>query len=605
MNTNEKSKVLKRKELLCKFKNSIDERRKKVLAFRKLTDSFLQDNIKFLQQICWYKNRRRLEHAKPSKIPKQDPKSLVNCYNRLVQFRSQPVEMIWLELVRLVSLMLGVYGAMQKRGCMLERLTYRNIMDQYRTAVNITDLGIDSNAMNVNYNYKDYAATKKISVPAEAVKIMLKNENLRTQEDIMAIYWLMMDLPVFQNNYSHELRMALAKNLKYFKCESKRVLTARNRNPIRVYFIFSGIVSVVVDSEDSIGSIKKTISLGRGSCIGHTLKSSHCVCLTDCEFLTTDKSVYMREKIHEVEKKKLEERFHFFRNWPPLEDWSDNAIYDIASLSYTDHYPSGTLILQDKFDEELDLIWFILRGKIDVVKVANIEEFKKTIEKKNNNLEEVKQKFSKFLEPSVKTTIQNKNLLKGKCKENIIDTELATQESFYKLPRDFLDKKHSVVSYVEIQNKPIYLRMRTLCQGECYGLDNIADEKLKLSLPDDRKSTKRFCLVSRDSLVIRLSCSHFKGLTQVLGINKNLLVKAMHSYYDDEKIYNTMKTELEWMKYKKYNIESLVLRKPTKIKAHNFVNHLKHTSNNTSIAAFNQPNYMNPVWKVVGYLHES
>ena len=590
----------KRKELLCKFKDHIYHRKKQAKAFKLLTESTLKENINRLQQICWGRNRRRLQHSKPSKLPNQDTTSLLNCYNRLVQFRMQPVEMLWLELVRMVSLMIGVYGAMQKRGCMLERLTYRNIMDQYKTAVNINDLGVDSNAMNVNYNYKDYAAARKISVSTAAVKIMLKNENLRTHEDIMAIYLLMMDFPVFQNNYSHNLMWALAKNLKYFKCEAKRVLTAKNRNPIRVYFIYSGTVSVMVESEDTVGSVKRTISLSRGSCIGHTAKSSHCICTTDCEFLTIDKSVYISEGIHAVESKKMEERFDFFRNWPPLEDWSDNAIYDVASLSYTDSYPSGTLILEDRLDSEFDLMWFVLSGKIDVVKVVSQQSFKLAVEnnKGKNSFKMGKRgNLSRLIDVTLKNVKPKKRKNFTKCQKN--DKNPPSIYTFHYMSSHLLDKSTSENLAVKKDlDTPIYLRMRTLCQGECYGLDNIEDERIKLTLTDDRRSTNRFCLVSRDCVVIRLSCSHFKGLGQILGVNRQELVKAMHSYYDDEKIYNVMKNELDWMRFKQASVEALTLRNPTVKKERNFDNHLKHTSNNLLLAAYNQPNYMTPLKKV-------
>lgn len=122
-------------------------------AFSKVTDERVKECIKELQGRRWKRNRRRAEHQQPSKIPQTELKSALRSYNRLIQFRRKLPEMAWLEILRSVTLMISAYGAMKKRGCLLERLTFRNIMDQYRVAVNTTERGVDT-AVNVNYNYK-------------------------------------------------------------------------------------------------------------------------------------------------------------------------------------------------------------------------------------------------------------------------------------------------------------------------------------------------------------------------------------------------------------------------------------------------------------------
>ena len=122
-------------------------------AFSKVTDERVKECIKELQGRRWKRNRRRAAHQQPSKIPQTEIKSALRSYNRLIQFRRKLPEMAWLEILRSVTLMISAYGAMKKRGCLLERLTFRNIMDQYRVAVNTTERGVDT-AVNVNYNYK-------------------------------------------------------------------------------------------------------------------------------------------------------------------------------------------------------------------------------------------------------------------------------------------------------------------------------------------------------------------------------------------------------------------------------------------------------------------
>lgn len=586
------TKKVSKKNKKCKVNNFIINHEKKNEYFRQLSEKTLGDKIMKLRQMCWGRNRRRERHFKASNILLKDLMSIEGDSPLMNQFRKRSVEMLWLELVRYVSLMIGVYGAMQKRGCILERITFRNIMDLYRVAVNTTELGVD-NGMKVNYNYKDYVATKKVTVSADAKKVMHKQSNLRTHQEIMTLYSMMMNLPVFQNNYSHKLRWALAKNLKHYQCEAKRVLTAENRNPIRVYFIYSGMVNVIVDSEDT-KSEKRTITLTRGSCIGHTKKTLQCVCATDCEFLSIDKSVYIKEGIHAVESRKLEQRFNFFRHWPPLENWSDNAIYDIANISYTDSYPSGTMILQDKKDEELDILWFVLSGKIDVVKVMSQKAYENR--KNQSDILIEKTERSEMLKNSITKKITNSIREKSKC--TLKSLRVPSNYKMKTTVSDTKDLKKCTVSDCYGVKQPIYLRMRTLTQGECYGLDNIEDDKIMFRLSDEPRSTNRFCLVSRDCVIIRLSCYHFKSLIQILGVNREKVSMAMHFYYDDSKIFSTMKQEIEWKNYKHYCVESQVLRRPSLMKDKNFNNHFKHTIPNLGITAFNQVNFMFPLKSV-------
>ena len=118
---------------------------------------------------------------------------------------------------------------------------------------------------------------------------------------------------------------------------------------------------------------KQFIALERGSFIGHNAKSSYCECATACEFLTLDRELYIKEGIYENESKEFEERFNFFRNWSLLENWSDNAVYDIANVSFTNNYSRGTLVMRDREETKKNLLWFVLSGEVDVFKVIGSE----------------------------------------------------------------------------------------------------------------------------------------------------------------------------------------------------------------------------------------
>lgn len=323
---------------------------------------------------------------------------------------------------------------------------------------------------------------------------MQKHENFRTHQDIMTIYTIMMNLPIFQNNYSYDQCWTLAKNLKYLRCEAKRVLTLRNRNPILVYFIYSGTVNVVVELESNqmFTNPKRIITLTRGACIGHKAKTPLCICATDCEFLTIEKCIYIKEGIHAVQTQEMEDRFDFFRNWPPLDNWSDNAIYDLAALSYTDSYASGTMILQDTKDEASDLVWFVLDGKMEVVKVAsNAMCLWSWLQSKSPNVPsqaETKSTMAKLLDCTLKKIVTKEESGRGICKEANLESSGMHTSSLRSVTNYLLDNKptESIKGQERIK-RPIYLKMRNLTAGECYGLD-----KMNGFLDPANKTTDRF-----------------------------------------------------------------------------------------------------------------
>ncbi|ESN98065.1 hypothetical protein HELRODRAFT_177299 [Helobdella robusta] len=564
--------------------------------FLKNTQENLKDQLRKLKIRCLLKHKRRIAAAKSPLVPNIDGQlSAEETYKRKQQFRRLPPDFVWMDIIRKVVLMITAYGAMQKRGCLLERVTYRNIIEQYRVAINTTTASGNEAMMssNVKYNPKDYAASKKFSIPTGAVKIMQKPMALRTHKDIMTIYAIMMDLPIFQN-YSTKLRWSIARHVKYFKCEPKRVLTLENRHPIRVYFIYSGIVNVVFKEEEGSNLIgtKKKLSLKRGACIGHTGKTRLCVCATNCEFLAIYKTTYIKEGIDAVQVREAEDRFEFFRKWSPIDSWSDNAVYDLANISYTEGYPSGSFILHNVLEKDSDVVLFVLQGKLDVVKVTSNKKCH-DIEKNKSLPKTLGAASRKFLDPILKQVNPKNANDVNLCNPFIKNSRQTTKFSSDKYSLSSLVSEVADVRLTNIQDSgtvlitPIYVGIRTLYEGECYGLERIQEEK------DSRKRIKnQFCLISRDCVVIKLSGSLLLELIQHLGVDKNEMRKKAQTYQDETTICDLIEKDLMWKQYKQSVIETQVLSRPTIRKSKNFLNHV---ANETRLpGVFNQAKYMFP-----------
>ncbi|ESN98066.1 hypothetical protein HELRODRAFT_177300 [Helobdella robusta] len=542
MHRRDRTKVLKLPPLedirLKKIKCRLHERIVASFVDQNYTDSInsnLRENLTALKRLAWLRACRRKAGYAPSLLMPVERRDFEET-NLINAFRSQPPEMIWLSAVRNTVLMILAYGAMMKPFKEHEKVTQKSILNEFRVPLNAME------TMALTYDYKAYICEQDATVPANVIKIMAKNEHSRSWEDIMAIYSVMLNLPIFQMKYSRKMCWKLAKYFRYFKCEMRRIMTLSNRNPIRVYFIYSGEVNVLFHADENedftTTSHKKAIKLTRGACIGHMARTQLCVCATDCEFFTIDKVTFVEKGLYAVLEQEFEEKFEFFRKWLPISDWSDNAVYDLASVSFIDNYPTGSLILQDIAEKDSDLIWFVVKGIVDIVKVTTYKACEILIHGKeeDNPAKIKKQKLAQFSNTILKKIIPKPLIQPADCPEktaHFIAKRLTHPATKFEKSTEKLMKKST---------KPVYLKIQSLVRGECYGLGKVDPDHLQ----DYRN---KFCLISRDSLVIRTPCTELKNLIEILGIDRKELKNAIVMLPTEEEICVQIKNNLYWKCY--------------------------------------------------------
>ena len=443
-------------------------------------------------------------------------------------FVGPPPDVIWLRVVRYVVLMLNAYGAMIKPFKKTEKVSEKSIKNEFGAKI--------GKGRIFHFEASQFTRGIKETVPENCIQVMNKVAHARSQNDIMLVYSVMMDLPIFNLKYTAEVCWKMAKYIRYTKCERKKILTKHSRRPILVYFLYSGQVNVVYSTDNEATVKAKTIALKPGACLGYAKKTRFSVCATDCEFLTIDREVFESEGFIAAAKREEEDKFNFFRNWMPISDWSDNACYDLAKSSYIDNYPGDRLILYNRRENLSDLVYFVARGSVDVIKVTSFDQCR-----------DKPVKVSESCAMRMKAALESKFRTSGSTGVNLMRSSIECERENISI--SIKDKVESeLVDAVTLPNaseyegKPLYIKIRSLEEGDCYGLG-------KLDVADLREESGRFCLVSRNSTIIRTPCKDLRELIAILGVDKKALEKNHFPYESDEHICRKVR---DWLRSKRY-----------------------------------------------------
>ena len=143
-------------------------------------------------------------------------------------------------------------------------------------------------------------------------------------------------------------------------------------------------------------------------------------------------------------------------------------------------------------------------------------------------------------------------------------------------------------------NHSMFLRMRTLYSGQSYGLHNIAQNVLNVVVDAGRNCTNRFCLVSKECVLIRLSCQDLQKLTGILGINKTHILKEMYFYHSDSQVQDTVEQILKNNDFKRKTIESCVLNMSNKARNKIFTKHMMNIDSDMDLIAGSYVKYNKP-----------
>lgn len=443
-------------------------------------------------------------------------------------FLGPPPDVIWLRVVRYVVLMLSAYGAMIKPFKRTEKVSEKSIKSEFGAKI--------GKGRIFHFEASQYARGIKETVPENCIQVMNKVAQARSQNDIMLVYSVMMDLPIFGLKYTPEMCWKMAKYIRYTKCEKKKILTKHSRRPILVYFLYSGQVNVVYSNENEATAKAKTIALKPGACLGYSKKTRFSVCATDCEFLTIDREIFESEGFVEAAKREQEDKFNFFRDWMPISDWSDSACYDLAKSSYIDNYPGDRLILYNRRENFSDLVYFVVRGSVDVIKVTSFDRCR-----------ERPLKMSESCAMRMKAAIESKFKVSGSVGANLMRSSIECERenisvSTKERAESELIDAVTLANPSEYDGRPLYIKIRSLEEGDCYGLG-------KLGVADLSEESGRFCLVSRNSTIIRTPCKDLRELISILGVDKTALKMNHFIYESDEHICRKVR---EWIRARKF-----------------------------------------------------
>ena len=440
------------------------------------------------------------------------------------QFIKVPVEKVWLDVVRRVTLLLTVNSVM--RACMggHENFTKKSMIHRYQFNLSSNPLSFDTAA---------YKAAKSLNVNAHTISICRRSPKSRNEVDLRAVYSALSEFPVFNRCFSVSERLSLCKYMQYMKKDEKSIITHFNRTPINIYFLFSGEINVFDRGQENnvVFESQKRLSLRKGAYFSNKKKTELCVCSEECELFYIEKKIFNRLGLNRVFEVENEKMFNFFRSWPPLCDWSDNAIYDLVEVSIFNQASNRSLLLKDHEEDKSKVLWFVMEGTIDVVKITGLEPCLKLLRKTylpsivNHNTDGIfiKSNYNRMYplkECGKWTSRPASNNLKS-----IFEPSNETETAFSSL-RTFT---------------PIFLRVHQLQANESYGLG-------KLKIADFQDCAGRFCLIGNRCTFIQTSVEKMKELIAVLGINIANLKEESVVYPSDYVIAEKVKNKIAYKK---------------------------------------------------------
>ncbi|KAK2141753.1 hypothetical protein LSH36_1048g00007 [Paralvinella palmiformis] len=439
----------------------------------------------------------------------------------------QPIRR-WRRTTRLVRMLCGVCIALRKY--VVEAGLMTNYVMAVKRRKSLSDDSEDE-MEEITFCLKNFQMKKELSVPLVLINAMEKTPNRRTEQETLAISHLMRNLPSFRN-YTQDMQLEMSRIVRYQKCEKGRVVLRKGHIGYSVYFIYSGSVSVVLDAEGEEMYVRKPkVILRKGACFGEIAllrdarRNATIVCAEECEFLVIDKDDFIESGLHLMVEEELNNRFTFFRNWPPFEEVSDDVIHHMASISRTEYFNYNKVVINDSRRNEN--IWFVVEGSCDVLRLVDLR---------------ISPKYRRIAK--LMATDQHHYLVNGAYNQVKPATKARNNSSTKTEPNN---KRHT-----EAENPPetnIYVKLDTLRDGQSFGLDDFFNS-------DDDFEPCRHSLVSKACTVIHISRDK---LAEILDPDTVQLMKPFgKSYPTDMALCESFLSKSEWNNYKQEVVSDIL-----------------------------------------------
>ncbi|KAI0233993.1 Cyclic nucleotide-binding domain-containing protein 2 [Lamellibrachia satsuma] len=396
-----------------------------------------------------------------------------------------------------------------------------------------------------------FLINKKNDMPKPVTLLMEKNPDERTEHDLELIGREVWKIPSFRK-YSSRLQRMMCRIVRYMKCGKRRVVLRKGHIGYNVYYIYSGSVNVLLEKDDTGIFVKpEVVVLKKGACFGeialleNTRRNATIVCAEPTEFIVIDKEDYVKNGLSDQMKEETRMRFEFFRNWKPLAQWSDTAIHALSYISRTEDFVYNRVIVADS--QRNEWLWFIAKGNGELLRFIDLEKCTNPL-----LLEDLENKGFQFLNtsrPNDPPGVDRRKIASEKKNDVVPGITLTkpgqmVDPAWQGMPALLFGKKDRkrLVSLKKQQlaigqkgestdgtpapdlkkptpggaGKGIYLRIDTLVQGQCMGLESLFPE----TDVGRRHAQQRYSLVSQGCTVIHLPRVKFRYRWDILGLTE-------------------------------------------------------------------------------------
>ncbi|OAF66611.1 hypothetical protein A3Q56_05669 [Intoshia linei] len=326
-----------------------------------------------------------------------------------------------------------------------------------------------------DFNVILYTRTRELNVSKKLIDILLKKPADRTESDIFAIHSVLIDLQSYRK-YKKDMQKMFCKVVRYERIGRRRVILRKGHIGYNLYFVYSGIVSVLMDKDnDSVFVKQNVVSLKRGACFGeialieNTRRTATVICSHDTELFVIDKEDFHENHLDIKWQEEFDFRFNFFKKWEPLKEWSENKIRSLTYVSRIQEYQYNQAIVENNKDNEW--IWFVVKGSCDVLTTLDICE---------NDAQPMNPSYENSIMVYQKKILKDNKKDKHECNVKPIRTDLMGK---IKNKNQKEDRKACT----------LFVKIKTLRDGECFGLEN---------MQNGRNSKFNVSLVSRGCEVI-------------------------------------------------------------------------------------------------------
>ncbi|XP_074653561.1 cyclic nucleotide-binding domain-containing protein 2-like [Tubulanus polymorphus] len=235
-----------------------------------------------------------------------------------IRNKPRPI-LIWRKWARVVRMMCAVCSALRK----YSRSGYIDLESMHIDIPTKRKLGVtqneDGNLEEVSFNPRDFKRKAELTWPDYAKRVVEKRPDKRTDDELASIASLMRGLHSFRK-YTQRMQYLLCRVVRYCNFNKKRVIVRKGHVGHSFYFIFSGAVSVVFDTDSDSIFVRPEVSiLRKGEVFGeiallkNTTRNASIVCFEDTELLAVDREDFMEHGLYDVMMGELQYRKEFLR----------------------------------------------------------------------------------------------------------------------------------------------------------------------------------------------------------------------------------------------------------------------------------------------------